>query len=99
MDACSIGSVESYSSLSSVSVAATEVEWKAATVAVRKAVLYILSHESLVGRRVSAADLITPLNLLGGADGRDGIYQVDEDLIRKSFTQPGKTEYSIDSKR
>jgi hypothetical protein len=95
MDACSIGSVESYSSLSSVSVAATEVEWKAATVAVRKAVLYILSHESLVGRRVSAADLITPLNLLGGADGRDGIYQVDEDLIRKSFTQPGKTEYSI----
>ena len=76
-------------------VAASEVEWKAATTAIRKAVLYILSHKSLVGCRVSATDLITPLNLLGGADGRDGIYQVNEDLVRKSFTQPGKTEYSI----
>ena len=49
-----------------------------------------LLDERLAGMRCTSKQLITVLNSLGGADGRDEVMLVTEELIRKSFSKCGQ---------
>jgi hypothetical protein len=61
---------------------------------IQDAVAYFLLTESLAAVRCTSEQLITPLNSLGGADGREEVMLVDKEMIGRAFSKCGK-EYTV----
>ena len=69
--------------------------WKVNTAVVREAVAHVLlENVGYDGKRVSFEQLVTPLNVLAGADGGEDIGQINATKIKDAFK--GNTEYFAD---
>ena len=70
----SFRSMSSFDSLESV----ITVNWPSTHTELRDAIFHLLLNDRLYGIRCSADQLVTALNSLGGADGREDVLLVDE---------------------
>ena len=81
--------MSSFDSQSSIK-SATLSDWPDAHHPLRVAIFHLLLNQEIAGHRCTDHQLVTPLNLLGGADGREDIIVVSNKLIREAFA--GKKE-------
>ena len=81
--------MSSFDSLESV----ITVNWPSTHTELRDAIFHLLLNDRLYGIRCSADQLVTALNSLGGADGREDVLLVDERLIKDAFR--GGDEFSV----
>jgi hypothetical protein len=83
----SIGTKSSVSSSTSFDMSTVAAAWPKKYAPLRAAVAHLLLDERLAKVRCSSDQLITPLNSLGGADGRSDVSMVDADLIKTAFSK------------
>ena len=89
------GYSDSTSSTVDIELEQADIEWHAKTYDLRVAIIHILLDERLHGRRVTPEQLITSLNVLGGATEGDNVYNVDTKLIRTALQSRGRKTFSI----
>ena len=77
----SIHGSSSFDSFDSV----VHVNWPSTHSPLRDAIFHVFLIDELFGVRCSSDQLVTALNSLGGADGREDVLLVDERLIRDAF--------------
>ncbi len=83
-------SLRSQSSCDTIDSSAALGQWPATHGPLRDAVAYILISDKIAGFRCTPDQLVTPLNILVGADGSEDVDFVDEDfLIKSAFSNCG----------
>eukprot|EP00581_Thalassiosira_minuscula_P030264 CAMPEP_0183767956 /NCGR_PEP_ID=MMETSP0739-20130205/12486_1 /TAXON_ID=385413 /ORGANISM="Thalassiosira miniscula, Strain CCMP1093" /LENGTH=286 /DNA_ID=CAMNT_0026006901 /DNA_START=171 /DNA_END=1028 /DNA_ORIENTATION=+ len=79
------GSLSSYDSMAAV------MAWPDDYAPLRIAVVHLLLNDKLC----NVEQLVTPLNILGGADGREEVLIVTEKLIRSAFSKAGTDHIAL----
>lgn len=85
------------SSIVDIELEAADVlsDWKLVLKPIRDAVIYLLSDQRLVGRRLTLDQLINPLALIGEVNERQDVASITSELIKKAFSCGGRKEYSV----